>query len=229
MASEAFRKRVLSDLLPAFCNDPRRRYDITGFKHDFHKIHQVDAKDFLTGLDSGLIRPDGNMYSAPRSKAREQFFWEGPTKTAPRSITIWAKVIISVAALARLHFDLGWPGDLLGTQSSKYAFDVTAFHPNEPSNEYIACEVKKSVKETDALIQFMKSFGSDPALSASGGKEENAYKKILWLRARRAPIFWALGPDRSGTVFKVSYADDGRIMFEEAPLSTLRYPITTAT
>ena len=77
MASEAFKERVLSDLLPAFCNDPARNYGVAGFKSNFRDIHDADAEAFLRGLDAGLVRLDGNMYRAPRSGAREQLFTEG--------------------------------------------------------------------------------------------------------------------------------------------------------
>jgi hypothetical protein len=105
MSSGAFKERILSDLVPTFCNDPARNYDLSGFKANFHDIHEADADAFLRGFDAGLTQLDGNMYRAPRRCAREQLFWEGPKKTVPRPITIWAEPIITIATVSRLHFD----------------------------------------------------------------------------------------------------------------------------
>jgi len=224
MALEAFRERVLSDLLPAFCNDVARNYDIAGFKSNFQDIHDADAEAFLRGLDAGLVQLDGNMYRAPRGCAREQFFWEGSKRTIPRPISIWIEPIITIATLAKLHFELGWPKNLLGTQSRDWAFDVIAFLPSDSLNEHIACEVKKTDRELSSLIRWMREFGEPTPREAVSHSERNAYRKVVGLRARRAPLFWAAGPGGTGMVFNVSYGNDGGVTFEEAPLATLQYP-----
>jgi len=223
MSLDTFKDRILNDLLPAFCDDSARKYDISGFRPNFDSIHEADATNFLKALDAGLIEPDGNMYRAPRSYAREQLFWEGTVEQSPRLITIWVEPIITIATLARMHFDLGWPKDLLGTQSSDWAFDVAAYSPEDFVNERVACEVKKTDKELTSLIEMMKSFGGSPDRTFANSKEKNAFKKVAGLRARRAPVFWAVGPGGGNVVFKVSYAEDGRVDFEEASLEILRY------
>jgi hypothetical protein len=109
-ASQTFRNRILNDLLPTFCNDPSRLRGATGFKQDWDKIGEIDAADFLRGVDGELVKHEGRgLYRAPRSCAREQFFWSGAKKKSPRPIALWVEPIITVAVLARLHFDLGWP------------------------------------------------------------------------------------------------------------------------
>lgn len=224
MPSEAFKDRVLNDLLPAFCNDPARNYDMAGFKANFYDVHEADAGAFLKALDGGLVQLDGNMYRAPRSCAREQLFWEGPKKTSPRSITIWVEPIITIATLSRLHFELKWPKYLLGTQSIDWAFDVIAFLPEQSAREHVACEVKKTERELSFLIQWMREFGTSPSRVAANDKERNAYRKIAALRARQIPLFWAVGPGRSGIAFRASYPDDGRVVLEEISETELRYP-----
>ena len=57
----------------------------------------------------------------------------------------------------------------------------------------------------------------------AGGKERNAYKKLAALRARKAPIFWAVGPDRAGAVYRVAYAPEGEVTFAEAADDLLRF------
>lgn len=224
MPSEAFKDRVLNDLLPAFCNDPARNYDMAGFKANFRDVHEADADAFLKALDARLVQLDGNMYRAPRSCAREQLFTEGRKKTIPRPITIWVEPIITIATLSRLHFDFGWPKELLGTQSSDWAFDVIAFRREQSASEHVACEVKKTEKELSFLIQWMCAFGASPSRAATNDREDNAYRKVVALKARQIPLFWAVGPGRSGTAFRASYPDDGRVVLEEVSETELRYP-----
>ncbi len=54
-------------------------------------------------------------------------------------------------------------------------------------------------------------------------KTRNAYKKLVGLKARRAPVFWALGPDGYSLVFRVGYQDDGRVSFKPAAQDVLDY------
>lgn len=223
MSLDAFKDRILNDLLPDFCRDSARNYDISGFRQDFSGIQEADAANFLKAFDAGLVKAEGNMYRAPRSYAREQLFWEGAVDQVPRPISLWIEPIITIATLSRLHFDLGWPPELLGTQSSDWAFDVAAYQRDDFINEYLACEVKKTDNEFASLIQNMKYFGASPEQKFANSKEKNAYKKVAGLRARRAPIFWAVGPGGTNAAFKMFYAEDGRIDFEEVPFEALRY------
>jgi hypothetical protein len=120
---------------------------------------------------------------------------------------LWAEPIITVAVLARLHFDLGWPRHLIGTQSPDWAFDVTAYQTSDLDNEHIACEVKKSDSESKQLVAFMTDLGRNQASDDHRGSKLNAYRKVQSLRLRRAPLFWAVGPNVSH-VFRVAYDDD---------------------
>lgn len=222
----AFRDRILNDFLPTFCNDPSRSWDAAGFKQEWHKICEVDAADFLRGIDGELVKHEGRgLYRAPRSHASEQFFWSGAKQKTPRAITLWVEPIITVAVLARLHFDLGWPKELIGTQSKDWAFDVTTYLPVNPQVEHIACEVKKSVTEIDQLIEHMIRFGkiTDQLVPPKAKKELNAFRKLRALRCRRPPLFWAAGPARSGYAFKVGYSGEGIVSFQKIEIQELGY------
>src|SRR5690349_9926108 len=106
--SAAFEDRILNELLPIFCNDSSRGWGCDGFRNEWHKVSEVDAQDFLRGLDNGLVEHVGRgLYRAPKSLASEQFFWSGRKNTHPRLVTLWIEPIITVAVLSRLHFDLG--------------------------------------------------------------------------------------------------------------------------
>jgi hypothetical protein len=143
----------------------------------------------------------------------------------PRPVTLWVEPIITEAALSRLHFKWGWPKELLGRQSRKWGFDVTAYRDSDPSNEYVACEVKKTVAEQDQMAELMQRFSTDrdagDALKSS--KEINAFRKLKGLQARRASIFWALGPNGANKVYRMTYTDRGAVIFKSASDEALSY------
>lgn len=218
----AFRQILDSELLPQFCGDERRQYEQSGFRRDSFTISDVDAADFVRAWKEGLMRQQKpGLYRAARSAASEQFFWSGPRDQVPRSFTLWVEPVITVAALARLHFNFRWPVDHIGTQSWDGAFDVMAFRPGCDS---IAGEIKKSIPEITQLLELMQRFGRDPqAAMPSAGKARNAYKKIVALRARRAPVFWAVGPGGYNTVYRVEYGVDGTVDLIASHESLLSY------
>ena len=227
MTSQIFKDRIVGELLPIYCNDPSRGLGCEGFKANWKKVTDVDAADFLLALDAGLIRHlGGGLYRAPRSRASEIFFWAGLKSVSPRPVTLWVEPIITVAVLSRLHFKWGWPRDLLGTQSAKWEFDVTAYLATDLSIEYVACEVKKTVAELDQLVELMQRFAADSSAYEAGkaAKEKNAFNKLKGLKERRASIFWAVGPGGANRVFRVTYADGGLVTFRPASVDALRYP-----
>ena len=225
MSSQAFEERILGDLLPTFCNDPQRQFALEGFRPKWERISDRDAEDFLLGLDGGLITHVGRgLYRAPRSRASEQFFWQGRKDVTPRTITLWVEPIITVAVLARLHFVHGWPKDLLGTQSADWAFDVTAHLPGDADNEHIACEVKATRTELNQLVHLMEWFGAEPAASVPrSGRELNAFRKVQALRARCPPLFWAVGPAEVSHLFDVRLDDRGALSLRPIDEGALAY------
>lgn len=221
---EEFKHRLLSDWLPTFCNDERRRFQVEGFKPESIKVSAYDAYNFLRALDHNIITDTGGgRYRMPQSKAFEQIFWEHEKKIFPRPLTLWLEPIITIAAIARLHLDYGWPLQYLGTQSQKWEFDIIAFKPDDLSNEYIAGEVKKSSKEIDKLLNHMMEIGSDGSLysTAISPAKINAHRKCLGLVRCKAPYFWALGPDNDSRLFKVLYQTDGIIKLDSIPTDNL--------
>jgi hypothetical protein len=127
--------------------------------------------------------------------------------------------------LYRLHFKWGWPKELIGTQSRNWEFDVTAYRDSHDRNEYVACEVKKTVAELDQLVELMQRFSIDrdtgDALMSS--KEKNAFRKLKGLQARRASIFWEVGPNGANKVFRMTYTDRGAVIFKSASDDALTY------
>jgi hypothetical protein len=209
-ALRALERLLHERLIPEFCSDPRRSCNPRGFRNESFQVSEIDARYFLMGIEAGLIEHRGHgIYRTDISAAPEQFFWEGLRALDPRPFTLWIEPILTVGGLARLHFDYGWPKHLIGTQSSDWAFDLVAFAP-EQSTESIAGEVKKTAKEVQQLLDLMGTFGQHPTMTVpASGKARNAFKKVAALRARRCPIFWALGPDGLSEVRQVEYdADD---------------------
>ena len=220
-----FEQLVREHLIPEFCSDPNRNCEPVGFRENLAKLSERDAADFLRAWNGGLIEHQGRgQYRAAASSCNEQFFWDGLKNVRPRPFTLWLEPVITIAGLARLHFDYGWPKELIGTQSIDWAFDLVTFLPGEDT-EFIAGEVKKSAKEIDTLLDLMKKFGLDPGLAEpTRSKERNAFKKVAGLRSREAPIFWALGPDGLSHVFQVRYRQSGILEFEPAFGAQLNYP-----
>jgi hypothetical protein len=225
---QSFKDRVMGDLLPAFCDDPSRGWGREGFKEDWGNVTEKDAADFLVAFDAGLIEHQGRgRYRAPKSFAGEQFFWSGTKTTSPRRFTLWIEPIITVAVLSRVHFKWGWPKELIGTQSKKYEFDATAYRASDMDNEYVACEVKKTVSELDQLVELMQRYSTDDHITfdrLKSGKEKNAFKKLNGLKARRAPIFWAVGPNETNRIFRMLYTEVGAVIFNPATEEALAYP-----
>jgi hypothetical protein len=222
----AFEEVLYNQLIPEFCEDPERYCEATGFRKPSVLISEEDSRYFMLAWDAGLIQHLGRgLYRAPRSAASEQFFWTGRKPLERRSFTLWIEPIITVGGLARLHFDHAWPKQLIGTQSSDWAFDLVAFVSN-CADEFIAGEIKKTRSEIDHLIALMSEFGRDPGLPVpiKSGKALNAYKKVAGLRARKAPLFWALGPDGYSKTFEVKYKPDGAVDLMPTDDRALRFP-----
>lgn len=220
-----FESILYQRLIPEFCEDPNRGCDIAHFVRESNRLGERDARDFVEAWNAGLIEHQGRgLYRATNSAASEQFFWEGRKIQSPRSYTLWMEPVITVAALWRLHHTHKWPKHLIGTQSLDWAFDLVAMLPAEPS-EYIAGEVKKTSREINHLIELMQHFACTPdAPTPSSGKLRNAYKKVAALRARKAPIFWAIGPEMFSKVFRVTYHVGGIVDLAPVDDRVLRFP-----
>jgi hypothetical protein len=221
-----FTTRLQKEWLPTFCGDPKRQkdsnYSIEGFRPESIKLSPEDAYDFMRALDSGVVTDSGGgRYRAPRSKSFEQLFWTGRKTKIPQTLTLWIEPVITIAIVARLHLDCGWPKEAIGTQSAKnWAFDLFVVKPPSET-EYIAGEVKKSQKEVDRMIDYMRTSCAERLDSrhAYKGPQRNAHRKWLALRDCRAPLFWAVGPGKYSRLFSVTYATDGPSSLDE--LSTL--------
>ena len=212
-------------LIPDFCSDSSRKLSPSGLPAKLLHLSEIDMADFLRGWDAQLLRHIGNgLYRAPRSGASEQFFWSGRKANAPRTFTIWIELVITLAVLARMHFDFGWPKSLIATQSEgDWAFDVVGYKSEGGSSLLVACEVKKSRKEIDALVSHMQSFGHHPTLSGEQlkGTKRNALKKVTALRNHKPEIFWAVGPDRYEKFFSIQYREGDVIEFEPISCESL--------
>jgi hypothetical protein len=214
-ATEVFQDRLLLDWLPSFCG--KRGYSLDGFvRAGLEKLSERDAADFIDALDVGLVTHNEGTFQSPMSKAREQIFWEGAKTANPRRITLWHEPIITIAVLRRLQRDHHWPADRLGLQSADWAFDLVAYERDNPSIERMACEVKKSAREINTLIDHMQHYLKAPEdiLPSLKPVQRNAFKKVIGLRKTQAATFWAAGPDnhlRCFTVQRTAHAIEALI------------------
>ena len=155
---QRFTHRLQTEWLPAFCADKDRRFDPSGFKESSITITEVDAGNFLRALDSGLVYDaGGGRYHCARSNAQEQIFWEGPKSIQPRPLKLWVEPVITIATMARLRFDFGWPAEVLGMQSKNWAFDFAVYRSATNKNERIAGEVKTSSAKIDELMLHLRA------------------------------------------------------------------------
>jgi hypothetical protein len=223
---KAFDRLITDRLIPEFCQNPKKPLAPESFKSEtLSNVSEYDARYFLMAIKTGLIEHQGcGHYKAPLSGAAEQFFWEGPKTVQPQLFTLWVEPIITVAGLARLHLDHGWPKRFLGMQPDGWAFDLVAMYPGSQTM-FVACEVKKTAKEVQDLLAFMRELAPDPAAGEpKTGKALNAYKKILGLRKHRPQLFWALGPNGLSKVFHLEYGAGGQIELMPTSESALRFP-----
>jgi hypothetical protein len=222
-----FETLLREQLIPDFCRIEKRNCVPEGFREASLKLGQHDARYFLQAWDAGLVvRKSPGAYTAPGSHVTEQLFWDGQKIYSPRPYTLWLEPIITFGGLSRLHHDHRWPVEQIGTQSIDWAFDLVAKLPDD-TDEFIAGEVKKSRREIDVMMEAMMAYGADPAAAEppSADKTRNAFKKLAGLKARRAAVFWALGPEGYSLVFQVRHVDDGRVEFERIGQDGLDYPV----
>jgi len=131
-----FAARLRNEWLPSYCSDAKRRYEIAGYKESSNKVTSVDAQDFMWALDNGLLEDGGGgRYRLPMSKATVVIFWEGQRAKSPRTITLSMEPVITIASVARLCRDYGWPRACLGMESIKWEFDFTAFRSETSASE----------------------------------------------------------------------------------------------
>lgn len=219
-----FWRRLKDEWLAAFCS--AHGYDPKGFRPDAKLVTDVDARDFLRAVDQKLVSVDErNRFRAPQSKAYEHIFYEHPPKGPLRPITLWIEPIITIAAIARLHLDFGWPIECLGMQSVAWSFDLIAFRPDDLTNELIAGEVKATSNELDKFLAHLHECCAEGEHNCATAKpvRRNAHKKWKGLKRCHAPLFWALGPGGDSRVFDVLYNEDGTIELNRTAEERLRF------
>jgi len=217
-----FEARLFESWLPSFCEAPHRSYPSDGFRREsISKLSEHDAYWFIKAIDLNLVTEADGFFVAPLSKAKEQIFWQGLKSIEPRPITLWIEPIITIGALAKLYEIHDWPSEKLGTQSKTWAFDLVGYG-KDSDDEILACEVKKSIKETDVLIELMKGYAADASIGEPhGGKERNAYKKVTGIRRTWPSIFWALGPTDYSRVYEVDRKNSDEFSLVETNESKL--------
>jgi len=220
-----YNRRLYDEWLPAFCFDERRNYSIEGFRESSVTVSEFDAANFIDAINNGLVYDTGGgRYRCAQSKAQEQLFWTGSKDVTPRPLSLWLEPIITIATVARLHFDYGWSEQCLGMQSKDWAFDFAAFLHDGDENEYIAGEVKKTPREIDTLLNDLFEFSSHKVIDCPSDKAHvvNSFRKWKALLERKPPLFWAVGPGDYTKVFSLNYTAENRAELNETSLDVLR-------
>lgn len=136
------------------------------------------------------------------------------------------ETVLTVAAGARLHFEHGWPIELLAMQPHKdYAFDLASFMPPNLADEYIAAEIKPTVREFAALSSNLRRCCLDDHDDDCVTKKprRNAHRKWSALRARKPPLLWLVGPSPHSEVYRLLHRPDGVIEMEPVDNSALDF------
>jgi hypothetical protein len=187
----------------------------------------LDATDFLRAIENRVVQDSGGgRYRVPKSEADVVIFWEGRKTKSPRPITLSIEPVITIASIARLHLDYGWPSRCLGMESAKWQFDFTAFLSEASAAEHIAGEVKKSVRELDFLVEGLRASCQERGLDKASATPAriNAHKKWEGLCRSRSPLFWAVGPGGVSHLFSVSYGSQNEVCLREVSTERLAYP-----
>ena len=215
-----FTERFFQDWLPSFCYSQNRNLTPEAFVPDNLKnLSEHDAAWFLRAVDSANVQESNGYFLSDRSHAKEQIMWQGRKADIPRKSFLWLEPIITIGALARLIHQYNWPQDQVGLQSvAPWPFDLMGYAADNET-ERLACEVKKSSTEISRLIAEMTRFGAMPALEEEPANPtlRNAYRKVVGIRRGWPSLFWALGPNDEGELFKVMREPDGEI-FSLIPL-----------
>jgi hypothetical protein len=213
---QLFAQRLYADWLPAYCRDPRRNYDPSGFIAASIKVCEADARDCMAAIDlQVVVDTGGGRFRARRSLTHEVLFWEGFKAIAPRPISLWLEPVITLAALARLHLRYSWPKESLGAQSKDWAFDLAAYGPRDGPPAILG-EVKKSSRELQQLKEDLLR------LSDGGAPESvrtNSAKKWQAVVASRPGLVWLVGPNEEAYVYQHEVTDRGCRLIEVEPVA----------
>lgn len=222
-ARSEFDQLLQQHLIPEFCSDPKLSLDASSFLHGTNVVTETDAADFLRAWKADFaVHKDRGRYHICETRVLDQFFWELGKLVPGRKFSLWMEPIITMGALARLHFDLGWPKNMLVSQPGNWALDLAA--RSSDGKTAIAGEVKKTRKETENLIRHMRALGESPnATEPSSRPARNAFRKVSALRKICAPLFWAIGPDGYEQVFSMKYDEAPLIRFIPVDKESLRY------
>jgi len=215
-----FDERMRGEWLMAYCSDPQRRYNPTGFDPSSLRVSEVDARDCARAIDEAVVRDlGGGRYRAARSSGDEVLFWEGHKTRSPRRITAWLEPVITFAALARLHYRHHWPKECLGAQSADWAYDMVGFRSPDDDNPVLLGEIKKTSKGIRALRDDLLAL-ADGATPSSRSK--NSVRKWYALLATRPELLWLMGPCEEAYVYAPIYSSVGATL-HESPAAALDY------
>lgn len=202
-----FEERMRTEWLSVYCSDPKRNYDPAGFVPTSLRISEVDGRDCARAIDGGIVRDfGGGRYRAARSSVAEVLFWAGRKMTVPRPITAWLEPVITLAALARLHFLHGWPKECLGAQSKDWAYDVVGYRNPDDKRPVLLGEIKKTVKELRVLRDDLLALAEGASHST---RSKNSVKKWRALLATRPALLWLVGPGEEEFIFVPTYSEVG--------------------
>jgi len=153
-ALERLHDYITDVIYPSYKMAPNRRgavyrLDLANLK----MLSNFDAEWFLRAVEGNLFTEIHGEFTMARNSARESIFWSGLKSEVPQSKGIAVEPIVTMGAIARLHFEHGWPLDCLGTQPTKWKFDLAAYNTD---GEAILCEVKRRPRDVERMCAFLR-------------------------------------------------------------------------
>ncbi|MCF7532284.1 hypothetical protein [Pseudomonas petrae] len=170
-----------------FCD--HREYAYGGFVASaLDKLSEVDARDFIDAVDSGLVTHQAGAFEAACSNAKKYLFWEGATSVSPRRLTLWLEPVITIAGLRRLHHRYGWP-------HASYAFDFVGYQADQKT-ELAVCEAKPTQRAVQsspvqAILRFiLGGAGLRSWLTVKRRVTATIRKRAVITRCNKLYLYW---------------------------------------
>jgi hypothetical protein len=225
---DVLRARIRDDWLPQYLLD--EGYEGGGYLGGEEHLEEIDAQWFLRAIDEQIVTllPKARL-SLPASSVLAMIFWEHSRTTSPRPVSLHREGILSAGMAARLNLEYGWPIAQMGFEyppergDGRRAFDLGALDPF--GSLALAGEAKKAQHELKRVLSVMQECGSsgphehDPEDKA----RINGHRKWQGLIRCRPSVFFTFGPGEDWSIFRVLFANDGRLALEPGDRELLRY------
>jgi hypothetical protein len=188
--------QLFHDLLIEFCRP--RGLDPSLVDYTNEPWSQRDIDDFMSSTEI-FQSVGGGVFRWNRGHSLISLFGHGSKGANPRPPTLARESLTAMGSVAYLHYQLGWPLDLIEVETKGYVFDFAAYQPVSSSEDHmvIAGEAKSSATEAEAWLRLLRACAELPAHALdthANPRAANAHKKRVGLDAERPEYLWLVAP-----------------------------------